>query len=128
MSYTTFEFSDLTIKATSAVDIEASVTVKNTGNLSGAEVVQLYVSYPNTGVTQPPLQLRGFAKVHEISPGSSKVATITLDKYAFSFWDPSLHVWRVAAGEYVLHVGRSSDDLALKETFKVEKGFTWEGL
>ncbi|KAF9021687.1 glycoside hydrolase family 3 protein [Hymenopellis radicata] len=128
LSYTGFNMSNLSAAPTGNADFDVSVTVKNVGKVVGSEVVQLYVSYPNTGVTQVPLQLRGFAKVHDIAAGESRVATIKLDKYAFSFWDPSVNAWRVVAGDYTLHVGKSSENLELKAVVTVVKGFTWNGV
>lgn len=53
---------------------------------------------------------------------------MTLDKYAVSFWDTVGKVWSAKAGAYSVHVGTSSDDLPLKDTFELMQGFEWSGL
>lgn len=102
--------------------------MKNIGPVTGSEVVQLYVSYPDTGVTHPDLQLRGFAKVRDIAPGSSEKVTIELDKYAVSYWDVRKSAWRVTAGKYGLHAGFSSDNIVQTEEVEVKNAFVWSGL
>ena len=90
-----------------------SAVVKNTGARAGFAVPQLYVGMPEPveGVTQPPFQLKGFAKVR-LAPGASRRVTFTLDDRAFSWWAGS--GWEVAVGCYRIGVGEHSRDLALK--------------
>ncbi|KAK0441158.1 glycoside hydrolase family 3 protein [Desarmillaria tabescens] len=128
LSYTEFSLSNLSLTAVTEVDVQVSVDVKNTGNKTGSQVVQLYVSYPDIGMTQPPLQLRGFAKARDIPPDSTQTVLIPLDKCTFSFWDPSVNSWRVTVGKYGLHVGSSSEQLDLEAVVTVKKGFVWNGL
>ncbi|KAG7452963.1 glycoside hydrolase family 3 protein [Guyanagaster necrorhizus] len=128
LSYTEFSMSNLSLSAATDVDVKVSVDVKNVGNKAGSQVVQLYVSYPDIGITQPPFQLRGFAKARNILPGSTRTVQISLNKYAFSFWDPSVNSWRVSVGKYGLHVGSSSEQLDFKVIVTVKKGFLWNGL
>jgi beta-glucosidase len=107
---------------------QINVTVKNEGDRTGSEVVQLYVSLPEIGLTTPKLQLRGFAKANNVTKGSTAKVTITLDKYAFSFWDDLQNCWKVPAGKYGVHVGVSSDNLSLHDTIELKETFTWKGL
>ena len=133
MSYTTFKFSDLLISP-SAVSkgadfaLDVSVTVTNTGSVAGSEVVQVYISIPDIGLATPRLQLRGFAKARDIAPGESKMVTVTLDKYAVSWWDTRGQQWKAVPGKYGVHVGKSSTDMVLEGQFALEEGFTWVGL
>lgn len=83
---------------------------------------------PDIGLTTPKLQLKGFAKVHQLAQGESADVTIHLDKYAFSFWDESNEAWHIAAGKYGLHVGSSSDNLLLHGSFESRDSFLWSGL
>lgn len=134
LSYTTFSITNLRITPTAqsgtaddfAVDVE--VTVTNTGPRAGTEVVQLYVSLPDVGLTTPRLQLRAFAKARDLAPGESKRVALSLDKYAVSYWDTRGQQWKAAAGQYGVHIGKSSEDIVLESEFAVEKGFTWVGL
>lgn len=109
--------------------LNATVTVTNTGNLAGSEVVQLYVSMPATSdVTHPPLLLRAFRKAKDLKPGQSEKVTLTLDKYAVSFWEERIERWVVEKGVYGVKVGSSSDELPLVGSFVLKKGFEWNGL
>lgn len=113
----------------SEFSLNATVTVKNTGNFAGSEVVQLYVSMPATSdLTHPPLLLRAFRKVKDLQPGQSEKVTLALDKYAVSFWEDRIGRWVVEKGEYGVKVGSSCDDLPLDGRFVVKKGFEWNGL
>lgn len=108
--------------------IEAFVTVKNEGPVSGASVTQLYITYPDTGFTTPALQLKGFAKTRDLAPGSTQQVTMVLDRYAVSFWDVNKNEWKAEAGTYFVSVGSCCEDLTLKEEFVVEETFTWKGI
>lgn len=102
--------------------------VTNIGPVRGSQVVQLYIGYPDTGITHPSLQLRGFAKVHDMDPGAETTATIELDKYAVSYWDTPKARWNADAGNYEVQVGDSSDNLQLTTVFELKAGFFWSGL
>lgn len=132
LSYTTFVILGLSIGEPSSYDehiqVVLDVTVKNTGERMGSEVVQVYVTYPNIGLTTPALQLKGFAKAHSIQGKQSKGVVIKLDKYAFSFWDETKKCWDVGAGKYLISVGSSSDDLVMSQEFQLERSFQWRGL
>lgn len=129
MSYTKFSFSDLVVSDVGDdASFNVSVTVKNDGPLMGSEVVQLYISYPDVGVTTPVHQLKGFAKARDVAPGASSTVVITLDKYAVSFWDTMKHAWSASAGKYILNVGASSTDFRLKGEVELKQGFTWTGM
>lgn len=135
LSYTTFEHSDLSVSepkiANGDVSITASVKVTNTGNVSGTEVVQLYVSLPTTSeLTHPPLMLKAFAKVLDLAPGKSTTVNLALDKYAVSYWEERIARWVVEDGVYRVRVGSSSAPAALKLSaeFKITKRFEWNGL
>ncbi|TEB18147.1 hypothetical protein FA13DRAFT_1746415 [Coprinellus micaceus] len=133
LSYTTFSLSNLNISKPTVADGElsatATVTVKNTGNVVGSQVVQLYVTLPKTSLlTHPELQLKAFGKVKDLAPGQEQEVTLRLDKYAVSYWGETLDTWVVERGSYGVSVGFASDAIALRGTFEVEKGFEWNGL
>lgn len=108
--------------------VEVSVTVTNTGNVAGSESLQLYVGLPKASVAHPQLQLRAFAKVHNLAPGASESVKLQLNKYAVSYWDTPRSVWRAEKGEYRVVIGASSAHLKLDDHFVLERGFTWSGL
>ncbi|KAI0373363.1 glycoside hydrolase family 3 protein [Pilatotrama ljubarskyi] len=135
LSYTDFALSDLHLERSAgglvtadSFSVQVRARVTNTGSLTGSEVVQVYVSLPDIGLTTPRLQLRGFAKARDLQPGKSTEVTITLDKYAVSFWDTRGQQWKAIPGAYGVHVGRSSQDIVLQGEYTLEAGFTWIGL
>lgn len=132
LSYTNFELSDLKISEPSSHDtafkVEVTVSVKNTGAMAGSEVVQLYIAYPDVGVTIPKLQLRGFAKAHDLAPGESKTVIIHLDRYAISFWDTQKGQWMAKEGAYGILVGHSSLNLPLQGEVELKTSFWWKGI
>jgi beta-glucosidase len=117
LSYTTFKYSNLTVKpsATGSGSLyEISFDVKNTGSREGAEVAQLYIGSPQTKVPRPAKELKGFSKVW-LKPGESKKVSITLDTRAFTYYDVDSKQWRAEPGAFDVLVGRSSDQIELKD-------------
>jgi beta-glucosidase len=121
LSYTTFEYSGLTLSGTELKPgdtIEASLQVKNSGDRAGAEVVQLYLRDVESNLDRPQKELKGFSRV-QLEPGQSETVTFTLDEDALSFFDPGRDDWVAEAGEFEVLVGASSRDIRLKEAFRL---------
>lgn len=111
------------------MEISASFNVTNTGSVTGTDVVQLYITMPATSnLTHPPIMLKRFAKVRNLESGKTEKVTLALDKYAVSYWEERISSWNVEAGRYTISVGSSSENLPLKGTFDISKGFEWNGL
>ena len=135
LSYSTFELSDLAISACgAAANVSATpaaqsaatpggnsalwenlynvtVTLKNTGEVAGATVPQLYLSYPDSAPAgTPPKQLRGFEKIN-LEPGAEESVAFELMRRDLSYWDVSSQEWIIPAGEFGVSVGFSSRDL-----------------
>lgn len=122
LSYTKFEYSDLKVDKKQAKDtdtITVSVKVKNVGNMAGKEVVQLYVRDVESSVIRPEKELKGFEKV-ELKPGEEKTVTFVLDKRSFAYYNIDIKDWYVESGDFEILIGRSSRDIVLKETVKIE--------
>lgn len=137
LSYTQFAYSDLTItpNAESSImplvepltvslsegsgAVRVSLTVKNTGNRSGHEVVQLYLSDRAATVSQPPLQLRAFKKVC-LDAGESQRIEFTLGFDELSLINQEMKRV-VEPGEFEVLVGASSSDIRLKGHFVVTR-------
>ena len=121
LSYTTFGYSDLKISAVRiAADgaVTASVTVTNTGDRAGAEVVQLYFSDPVASVTRPVRQLLGFARVN-LEPGQA--ATVCFDIHTDRFAFVGVALDRVIEpGTIELHAGSSSTDIRSAATLELQ--------
>lgn len=113
LSYTTFEYSGLTMKAEKGKHVKLSFTVKNTGKREGAEVVQVYVAPIAAKVDRPVKELKAFDKV-ELAPGKSKKVTLTLRQEDFAYFDEHLHDFIADVGDYEILVGASCDDIRLK--------------
>jgi len=130
LSYTSFSFSGLKVTEKDG-KIAVDVTVKNTGKLQGAEVVQVYVAPKQKAKVNRPLkELKGFAKVF-LAPGESKSVAVDIEtKYAASYFDEERRQWCAEEGEYEVIVSDSSvlTDKAVKGSFKVGETFWWSGL
>ncbi len=115
LSYTRFRYGGLAVTP-AAAEADAPVTVSfdvtNAGGRRGAEVAQVYVGERRPPVPRPPKELKGFAKV-ELAPGETKHIQVTLDRRAFSFYDPAAKSWRVHPGAFDVWVGSSSRQIEL---------------
>jgi beta-glucosidase len=87
------------------------VSVTNTGQVAGAEVVQVYLGVPKQD--QPPKRLVGFQKVY-LEPGESRAVTLTIDPRAahhpFGVWDYCTRSFRTVPGDYTVYVGTSAEN------------------
>lgn len=122
LSYTRFsienpELSSSVMSESGVVDV--SVTVKNTGALAGAEVVQLYISTPPSSVERPVRELKNFVKVF-LAPHESKRVTMQLKWRDFAYWDVLKKDWAVTPGDHDIYIGRSSRDLLGKVSLNVQ--------
>lgn len=106
LSYTTFDYSSAKIKKT-ADGFEVSVTVKNTGNVAGKEVVQLYVSAPMGMMEKPAQELKAFAKTRTLQPGEQQVLMMKVSDRELSSYDENAQQWVTDKGDYQIHI--SSD-------------------
>ena len=113
LSYTTFAYSNLT-----ATPNGVTVTVENTGDRAGDEVVQVYIAKPDAKIFRPAQELKGFLRVH-LEAGESRTVTIPLDDKAFRYWNDPAGRWAVEGGSYEVRVGGSSADIQLTATVTV---------
>ena len=111
LSYTTFDYSDLQVK-----DNTVSLSIKNTGNVDGYEIVQIYVKNPvppkDCGISRAKIELRAFQKVF-LKAGESKQLSIKLDDRAFSVYSTKKNCFAVAGGEYEICAGSSVKNIKL---------------
>ena len=122
LSYTAFEYTDLTIDKTSMNEDETAVvtvTVKNTGSVAGKEVIQLYISDNVSTIPRPDFELRNFAKV-ALAPGEEKQVTFELSFRDFAYFDVDLNRFTVESGGFTILVGGCSDNLPLSGTITVK--------
>ncbi len=125
LSYTTFEYSKPTVKAT-ADGFTATITVKNTGKVAGKEAVQLYVSAPEGGLEKPACELKGFAKTNLLQPGESQTLTINVDNYTLASFNEANVAWEAAAGTYKVMFGASVSDIRGAGEYKLKNAQSWK--
>jgi beta-glucosidase len=123
LSYTRFEYSNLKIEP-DGDSIKATFSIGNAGDRAGAEVAQLYVEPVEPAIERPIKELKGFEKVL-LQPGESKEVSLTLDKRAFSYFDPATKNWKSDPGQYDICIGASSRNIKLRKRitadFRTEK-------
>ncbi|WP_185204885.1 beta-glucosidase BglX [Chryseobacterium sp. C3] len=112
LSYTKFDYSDVTVSNANPKGnqtIQASVTVTNTGNYDGAEVVQLYIRDMVGSITRPVKELKGFQKVM-LKKGESKKVTFDITPENLKFYNGDLkYDWE--PGEFDIMIGTNSSDV-----------------
>lgn len=109
LSYTTFKYSAATA-TTDADGLTVRVTVTNTGDRDGAEIVQVYTALPGSAVVRAPRELKGFAKVL-LAAGESREVEVRLGREDLAYWDTRVSEWVVEGGTYSVAVGSSSRDI-----------------
>ena len=124
LSYTKFDISKPKLNSSKFKKgvLSVSVNVKNIGEISGDEVVQLYISDNYSSITRPVKELKAYKRV-SLKPGESKEIVFELNESAFAYYDSEMN-YIVEAGDFDILVGNSSRDEDLKNaTFNVEKTF-----
>lgn len=122
LSYTSFEYSDIKLKKknlTKGEGAKVTFTIKNTGDVAGSEIAQVYVAKPESKIFRAPKELKGFVKIH-LDPGEEKKVSVELDDRAFTFWNTATEDWCVESGEYKILVGASSRDIRLEAVAKMK--------
>ncbi|MHA1257255.1 MAG: glycoside hydrolase family 3 C-terminal domain-containing protein, partial [Promethearchaeota archaeon] len=122
LSYTTYSYSNIRLdKSETGTNgqVLISVDVKNTGNMAGDEIVQLYIGYKNSSVDRPVKELKGVGKV-SLEPDEIKTVSIKLDVKDLAYYNVESKSWIVEKREYVVYIGRSSREVdLLKACFKI---------
>ena len=118
LSYSTFEYSNLNIssnKFSKDDNVEVIFTVKNTGPVDGAEIVQIYIQDMESSHPRPVKELKAFEKVF-LKAGEKKEVKIVLNSKAFSYWNPDINEWYAEPGEFNILIGSASDNILLEES------------
>lgn len=126
LSYTTFEYSDIKLSSNKIKDTQTltvTAKIKNTGNVDGAEVVQVYVEDKESTIFRPIRELKAFDKVF-LKAGEQKEVKFELSKRAFAFYNVNANDWTVESGDFDIHIASSSRDLRLTATVNVESTST----
>lgn len=112
LSYTNFEYTNITVSPGNE-NAKLTFEIKNTGEMAGAEVAQVYVSDLKSKLFRPFKELKAFKKVF-LNPNESQLVEIELNKNAFQYFDDEEMKWIFESGEFEILVGSSSGDIKLK--------------
>lgn len=116
--YKAFETDKDAIDLDAGETVKVKVLVKNTGDMAGKEVVQLYLADKESTLQRPVKELKGFGKV-SLEAGEEKWVSMALDKQSFAVYDESLGQWVVEPGEFEIHIGRDYQTIELSKTIEV---------
>ncbi len=122
LSYTKFEYKDIELSKKAIKEgetLSVSFTLKNVGDVAGAEVAQVYVCPPESKIYKADRELKGFKKVY-LKAGEEQKVTIELDERAFSYYNVNINDWHAESGSYKIIVAASSRDSRLYDTVDVE--------
>ena len=111
LSYTTYSYSDIWLDRTEIPadgTVKVSVEIRNTGNMAGDEIVQMYIRDRFSSVTRPVKELKDFARIH-LEPGETRTVEFSVTPDKLMFLDKDLRPV-VEPGEFIVMVGPSSDD------------------
>jgi beta-glucosidase len=119
--YTTWDYTGVEVVTplVAGRDGDVQVTLVNTGERHGREVVQVYAARPTSSVQRPVRTLVGFAVV-EAAPGEKATATVRVPARALQHWDDVSHAWTLEPGTVEVSAGRSSRDLRVTTTTTID--------
>ena len=120
LSYTTFEYERPTVRLVGD-KVEVSVAVRNTGSVAGKEIVEVYVSAPETEIEKPVIELKAFAKTQTLEPGASEVLRMSIPVRDIALYDEENSQWLVEAGTYTVSIGASVDDIRAAAQVKLKE-------
>ena len=125
LSYTNFEFSNMKIGSEEFDGkVNVSVNVKNTGEVAGREVVQLYVSKPDGKLKKPAEELIAFNKTKLLNPEETVTVNFTVDTRDLASFDSASSSWLAESGNYTLKIGASSKDIKTSESIELSENLS----
>ncbi len=120
LSYTTFEMRPENAQM-EGTQVTVSVCVRNTGDVPGKEVVQLYLSAPQNGQKKEYQRLAAFAKTETLKPGESQTIVLSFDLRDGASYDEAAAAWVIEAGDYLIRVGNSSRNTTVSAVVAMEE-------
>ncbi len=118
LSYTDFEFSNLTI-TTNGNSIDLNLDVRNIGQAKGKEVIQVYVSKIDGKIDRPINELKTFKKTSLLSPNTVENIDLQINYEDLRYWDEDSNDWKLEEGEYHIKIGNSSRNILISEAIKL---------
>lgn len=122
LSYTTFTYGKAVASAgkmKEGENLQISIPVKNTGKITGKEVVQLYIGDEKCSVLRPVKELKGFQKI-ALNPGEEKMVTFTITTDDLKFYSEAGNSWMAEPGRFKAYIGASSTDIRSVVDFAYE--------
>ncbi|TIC65479.1 putative beta-glucosidase precursor [Wallemia mellicola] len=116
LSYTSFAITEPHLESKGDYEVVIKVNVKNTGDVAGKEVIQLYVHDVESRLARPYIELKAYGKTKTLNPGESQEVVLNLNRRAFSYFDDLKGKWVIEAGEFRLLVATSSATEDVKHT------------
>lgn len=127
LSYTEFSYSSAKVK-TLEDGFEVSINVANEGKVAGKEVVQLYVSAPESALDKPTRELKAFAKTKVLAPGESQEIVLKVSNYDLCSYDEQSYSWFAGKGNYGIMIGKDCNTPVARLTYTLKKDYTSETL
>ncbi len=110
LSYTSFDYEEPEVTVENDT-LKLTVAIKNSGNVAGKEVVQVYTEKLNSSIDRPVQELKAFSKTNTIAPGESKEMNFAIPVSELRYWDEAKKSWALEPGAYHVKVGASSRDI-----------------
>ena len=121
LSYTGFEETAQAVEYRAGEGVRVTVLVKNTGNMPGKHVAQLYVGKPRTAVDKPIRELIAFGKTGVLAPGESEALSLTVEERNLDVFSPQHQAYIIEAGAYTLYLGDDAERVREISSFKVDE-------
>ena len=118
LSYTTFEYSDMSTELTD-FGVKVKVTLKNTGTVTGGEVVQLYVGAPHSQIYKPDRELRAFKKVY-LKPDEATRVELFVSFESLKYWNIKESRWVLEGGEYKLMISENAEKVLMEKSLMLD--------
>jgi beta-glucosidase len=119
LSYTQFKYSDMAVAVLNDT-LKVDLTITNTGEIKGKEVVQIYSSKPDSKIDRPVQELKSFAKTSILNPGEAANLTFRIPLNELTYWNEQASKWALEKGQYLVHASSSSRDIRLSKDITIE--------
>jgi len=119
LSYTQFKYSDMAAAVLNDT-LKVDLTISNTGNCKGKEVVQLYLSKPDSKIDQPVQELKAFTKTANLTPGEAVNLKFRIPLNELTYWNEKDSKWTLEVGQYIVKASSSSRDIRLSKEVIIE--------
>jgi beta-glucosidase len=119
LSYTQFNYSDLAVALLNDT-VKVDISVSNTGDSKGKEIVQIYSSKPDSKIDRPVQELKAFTKTANLAPGENVNLTFKIPVHDLRYWSEDTSKWTLEKGQYILRVSSSSRDIRMSKDILIE--------